>query len=74
MLQDKLEVLVCFDELVHILKKFLWSYTCIDLRGLYVVVTKHLADGLYRHTFFESNERCKRVPSDMHNLSKSNGK
>lgn len=41
MLQDKLEVLVGFYELVHILKEFLWSYTCIDLRGLNVVVTEH---------------------------------
>ena len=65
MLQDKLEVLVGFYELVHILKEFLWSYTCIDLRGLNVVVTKHSADSLYRNTFFERNERCETVPSGM---------
>ena len=49
-----LEIFGRFNELVHVLEKFLRANTGIDLSGGNIGMSQHSADGFYRHT---QNER-----------------
>ena len=56
-LKNKFQVFGRFDILVHVLKELLRGDTGIDLRGGYIGVPQHPADGFNRHSGFQRNQR-----------------
>ena len=64
-LKNKFQIAGCLDEPVHVLEQSLRSYTGIYLGGLYVGVSQHFADGLYRHSLLERDQRGERMPSHV---------
>ena len=51
--------------------RFLLGHSRIPLRHLHILMTKHLADGLHRHTCLQRNEAGERVSSRMVEIGKS---
>ena len=64
-LKNKFQIAGCLDEPVHVLEQLLRGYARVYLGGLYVGVSQHFADGLYRHSLLERDQRGERMPSHV---------
>ena len=70
-LQNKFQVLGRLYIFVHVLKELLRCDTGIDLRGSYIRVPQHPADGFNRHSGFQRNQRGEGVTCLMEYKVKS---